>query len=184
MTYLPIHIDNLSQIQDTILKMIPIPEYDRATLYYPNDNKKLVTEVDLLTQYLASVDLESEIHGVGVIIVNPKAQIPIHKDHGNYTYSLNIPLSGYQKTFVNFYKTNADDTLIEVQKKVGQSSGHRYNAFERDKCELIVSHESLTPYIMDTRIPHDVVNKSDTTRIFLLIRLKQTANEKIKSLLT
>jgi len=182
MTFIPIHIENLSQIQDAILKMIDVPDYQGATLFYPSDNKKLVAEVDSLTQYLSNVDLISDILGVAVIIVNPDTRIPIHKDTGDYTYSLNIPLSGYDKTFVNFYNTDAHDNVIKVPKQEGQSSGHAYNKFELKDCDLSSSHESNTPYIMDTRVPHDVVNDTDTTRIFLLIRLKQSANEKVKSL--
>ena len=181
--YTSIYIDNLSKIQNSILSKITLPSYTNATLFYPTENKNLVTEVVELTQLLTTLELLSDVLGVAVIVVDPKTRIPIHKDTGNYTYSLNVPLLGYKNTFLNFYKTDSNDTTVEVPKQLGHASGIVFKKFDYEKCVLIESHETNSPYIMNTQIPHDVHNPNDYKRLFLLIRIDNSQNYKIEKII-
>ena len=179
MSFFNLHFDRLTQIQEDVVKLITLPQYQKATLFYPKGSIKYIhNNKDLYTEIL-KLDLINDILAVAVIVINPNSRIPVHKDDGEYTYSLNIPLSGYEDSYVNFYKTNNLGTLSSIPQQEGHSSSPVYNRYDILNCELISSHKSDQPYVMDTKIPHDVENRSNSIRLCLLIRLKNSANEKI-----
>ena len=183
MRFIPLNFTNLSHIQLGISELIKMPNYTDAKLFYPENHVNLFLTVDPLREELEKLKLLDDVLAIAVIVVDPGQRIPIHTDTGGYTYSLNIPISGYNKTYVNFYKPESEShSRVPVVRSTGESTGHTYNKFDIQTCELIDSFESTMPYIMDTQVPHDVVNKSRLPRVFLLIRLKSHANELVESM--
>lgn len=95
----------------------------------------------------------------------PKQGFQIHIDKGQYQLSMNIPLNESVGSYVNFYKT--ETTPVELT--VGPNSF--YSIDDKD-CTLVARVETDRPCIIDTKIPHKVINNTDRIRTLLLIRFK------------
>lgn len=172
------YLENLSEIQKEVLSKIPDNELANTSLFYLKDHYDLFLNGTLLGLTLDKMNMFEYVLGVGLIVVMPNSGIPIHCDSGLYRHSLNIPIQGYNKTYVNFFKPLEEPKMIQVNKSSeSYQQGHTYLRYDEDKCELISRFESISPYLMDTQVPHNVYNNSDVTRIMLLVRLKHTIND-------
>lgn len=172
------YLENLSEIQKEVLSKIPDNELANTSLFYLKDHYDLFLNGTLLGLTLDKMNMFEYVLGVALIVVMPNSGIPIHCDSGLYRHSLNIPIQGYNKTYVNFFKPLEEPKMIQVNKSSeSYQQGHTYLRYDEDKCELISRFESISPYLMDTQVPHNVYNNSDVTRIMLLVRLKHTIND-------
>lgn len=178
--YHTIHLENLSEIQQEVLSKIPDNELEKSSLFYLKDHYDLFLNGTLLGSSLAKINILEYVSGVALIVVTPKSGIPIHCDSGPYRHSLNIPIRNYEKTYVSFYEPLEEPKMVRIDKpNDSHEHGHVYLNYDIDKCKLLNRFESISPYIMDTQVPHNVYNNSDVTRIMLLVRLKHTINEHI-----
>lgn len=176
--YYTTHLENLSEIQQEVLSKIPDSELAKSSLFYLKDHYNLFLNGTLLGVTLAKMNMLEHVSGVGLIVVMPYSGIPIHCDTGTYKHSLNIPIQGYDHTYVSFYKSLEEPNMVQVDKpNDSHQHGHGYLHYDIDKCKLLNRFESTSPYIMDTQVPHDVYNNSNVTRVMLLARLKHTINE-------
>jgi len=178
--YKTVYLENLPEIQKEVLSKIPNNELEKSSLFYLKDHYDLFLSKTLLGSTLADMNILEHIFGVALVVITPRSGIPIHCDSGPYRYSLNIPIQGYEKTYVSFYKPLEEPKTVHVDKPDdSHQHGHVYLHYDIAKCELINRFESISPYVMDTQVPHNVYNNSDVTRIMLLVRLKHTINEDI-----
>jgi len=166
-----IHIDHIDTIINRALALVPENKKYRTGLFYIDDNKEKFLSIPQLSKLLSELGLLEHVSGIAVYVVYSGTPIIIHRDSGDITYSLNIPLSGCENTFVNFYDT--------VQQNVPLVDGARVNYFSYDpqQCQLIQSLEMTTPHLINVSVPHAVVNGNNQPRITLLIRLRNTAGK-------
>jgi hypothetical protein len=164
--YQPIILPNLKQISENALKILKEISSDYLTdhnVFY----SKLFLEDTVLKESLTYVNLFDRVTSIGCNVMLPYRSISIHTDMGRYDSSLNIPLSGYIGSRVNFYKSLTDPIIGTLK-----YSGIPFQKFEDETCELLDSFELNTPYIINVKVPHNVVNNTPNTRVALLIRLK------------
>lgn len=168
-----IQITNLDTIIEQSLYLIPEEKKNNTGLFYFYSNKEKFLAIPALAKLLSDLDLLEHVAGIALYIVHRNAPISIHKDNGDITYSLNIPLSGCENTLVNFYNS----TKPPLEKIT--MSGNKYFAYDESDCQLIDSLEMTTAHIINVKVPHAVVNNNSEPRITLLIRLNNTAGELI-----
>jgi hypothetical protein len=166
--YKPVHIDNLDEIQKEVLKLIPENLLDQTTLTYIENSKEIFLSIPALYNFLKSKAIHQSVMNIAINITQGHKQGNIHVDSGLYNHSLNIPIIGCENTCINFFKSNSDYKVITVENK---GKTHHFFKYTDDQCELIYEGDTSIPYILGTKTPHRVVNKSDQTRIMLLIRL-------------
>ena len=166
--YFPIHINNLEIIRNKILKAIaPYISIHKATknsiLFYIPSNK--ILDIDELKNQLIQLKLLEYIHGVAINITYNQGLTNIHKDAGGrFIYSLNIPISGYTNTYLNYFKSSADPVLYSTPL-------NQYIMYEKEHCTLIERHETILPAIVNTQAPHAFENSNDEPRILIALRL-------------
>jgi hypothetical protein len=169
--YKPVHIENLQEIQDAVARTFPeMMEMDRADAFTLPKNK--VLEIRQLRKLLKKLGLFFHVEVVSAIVAPAGTALPdapvIHVDKSvlGYTHSFNIPIRNCENTFLNYYKANGDEVINYTE------SGHPYPKFNTKDCELIDQVEMCQAHIVDTSVPHAVVNPNNTTRTLIAIRLK------------
>ena len=167
-SYQPIHIDNLAAIQKQALLQIPLARLHQTGLFYLENNTQDCLGIPELQEALTDLQLRHHVSGIAVYVLCPGTEPSIHKDSGHIQYSINIPLSGCDNTFVNFYQSH------EPPQSRVSPSGHRYWHWPIEACELVDQLEMTTPHIINVKNIHAVVNSNTQTRITLLIRLQKS----------
>ena len=166
--YRPVQIDNLDIIQKEVMELIPSHLLDKTTLTYIENNKKIFLGIPALYEFLASKKLLFSVGSIAVNVTTGQGKGNHHVDSGPWQYSLNIPILNCENTWINFFKVDSDYKIKTVENK-GQT--HHFYGYTEDQCELIYEAETIEPYLLGVKTPHRVVNKSDDTRVMLLIRL-------------
>jgi len=166
--YKPVHIENLSEIQQEVLKLIPENLLDKTMLTYIENSKEIFLSIPVLIDFLKSKNMYNSVMDIAINITQGNTNGNIHIDSGPYKHSLNIPIIGCDNTCIDFFKANSDYTVVTVENK---GKTHHFFKYTEDQCDLIYEGDTSVPYILGTKTPHRVVNKSDQTRIMLLIRL-------------
>ena len=166
--YKPVNIENLNEIQQEVLKLIPENLLNQSSLTYIENSKEIFLSIPVLYNFLKSKNMHQSVVNIAVNITQGHNQGNIHVDSGPYKHSLNIPIIGSDNTWINFFKANSDYKVITVENK---GKTHHFFKYTDDQCELIYEGDTSIPYILGTKTPHRVVNESDQTRIMLLIRL-------------
>lgn len=166
--YKPVNIENLQEIQQEVLKLIPENLLNKTTLTYIENSKRLFLGIPSLYNFLNSNKMYWSVCNIAINITQGRDQGNIHVDSGPFKHSLNIPIIGYKNTWINFFKSDSDYKIITIENK---GKTHHFFKYSEDQCELIYEAETNQPYLLGTKTPHRVVNKSDQTRIMLLIRL-------------
>ena len=169
--YKEIHLDNLDVIINESLNLFPDNKKDKTSLFYIDNNRELFLKIPELKNNLDRLELTDHVYGFGFYIVFNNSPLGIHHDNGDIIYSLNLPLSGCKNTYVNFYRSSSQaEELLTM-------AGNKYFAYKKEDCELIDRLELTSPYIINVKVPHAVVNKNNEPRITLLIRLNTTVGE-------
>ena len=174
-----LEIDNLSEIQEEVLKKIPPGSLNKNDLFYVNNSINYFLEIPALKNLLSKLELIDHIYqdGIALNITFPGVTLPIHYDSDKFVYSFNIPIQNCENTRVNLYKT--DSTPVATQRKHPVHNTYVISrAYDPEKCTLIESHEVLSPCILNTRVPHNVVSYSNKIRIMLLVRLANSINSR------
>lgn len=163
--YQSVGINNLEIIAQKALTLVPKQRLDNTGLFYLENNKELFLSIIELREELIRLELLDHIYGIAVYVVYSSDPLSIHKDNGDILYSLNLPLSGCENTFVNFYHST-----VPAQEKITYN-GNRYFHYDEGDCELVDQLEMTTPHIINVKVPHAVVNHNTEPRITMLIRL-------------
>jgi hypothetical protein len=166
--YRPIHIENLKEIQEEVMNLLPEKLLTYSSLTYIENNKEIFLSSNKLSDYLKSKKIYDTTGAIAVNITKGFGAGTYHVDSGPYKHSLNIPISGCENTWINFFKVNSDYTTVTVE---NDGLAHRYFRYTEDQCELIYEAETSVPYLLGTKTPHRVINKSNNTRVMLLVRL-------------
>jgi hypothetical protein len=164
-----IHIENLADIQREVLMSIPKHLLLSTNLTYIENNKDVFLTLPSIKKVIN--DLKLPNYCVGQVAINVTMGYDngnYHMDSGPYRYSLNIPISGCENTWINFYNTLANPHVVTVENK---GKTHHFFRYYPDDCELIESHETSVPYLLSVKVPHRVENKSPNMRVMLLIRI-------------
>ena len=168
---------NLDEIQKEDLKLIPDSNTKNlmGLFYFAGVPEYL--KIDKLRQYLEIVNELNNVLFIGTLFTAPNVKGNLHRDDGPHIFSLNIPLLNCHNTFIEFFKTNS----IPQKTKFKNSDQGTYSKFDPEECQLIFRKEVQNPYIINTLVPHRVVNENNKTRIMLCIRLSRSNNLKIRS---
>jgi hypothetical protein len=162
--YQSVHINNLDIITQKALALVPKQRLDNTGLFYLENNKELFLSIPELREELIRLELLDHVYGIAVYVVYSSTPMSIHEDSGYILYSLNLPLSGYENTFVNFYQPS-----VPAQEKISHN-GNRFFHYPEADCELVDQLEMTTPHIINVKVPHAVVNQNTEPRITMLIR--------------
>ena len=171
--YRPLQIDQLEEIQYEALKRIPTDLLDKTTLTYIENNREIFSGIPALRQYLLQSKIYSHVGPIAVNITLGKDSGNHHVDNGIFQYSLNIPVMGCDNTWINFYETLSEPKVMAVKNK-GET--HNFLKFNPEECNLILSEETKSPYLLHVKTPHRVENRSDNIRVMLLLRLYPSFN--------
>ena len=166
--YKPVNIENLIEIQQEVLKFISPNLLNQSSLTYIENSKEIFLSIPVLYNFLKSKNMHQSVMNIAINITLGNNQGNIHVDSGPYNHSLNIPIVGSDNTWINFFKANSDYKVITIENK---GKTHHFFKYTDDQCELIHKAETNQPYLLGTKTPHKVINKSDQTRIMLLIRM-------------
>ena len=166
--YKPVHIENLTEIQQEVLKLIPENLLNQTTLTYIENSKDIFLGIPALYNFLKSKKMHWSVGNIAINVTQGKDSGNYHMDSGPFKHSLNIPIIGCENTWINFFKVDSDYKVVTVENK---GKTHHFFRYTEDQCELIYEAETSKPYLLGVKTPHRVINKSDQTRIMLLIRL-------------
>lgn len=170
--YIPVEINHLDIIVPKVLSMIPEEKLSNSTSpFFIENNKELFLAIPELYSELVRLKLIDHVYGFAIYVLHSHVPLAIHVDNGNILYSLNIPLSGCENTFVNFYHSN-----VPATEKIS-SNGNKFFHFAKEQCSVIDRLEMKTPHIIKVKVPHAVVNENPVPRISMLIRLNDTTGE-------
>ena len=166
--YKPVNIENLQEIQQEVLKLIPENLLNKTTLTYIENSKNIFLNIPVLSDFLKSKNMHWAVGNIAINITQGHDTGNYHLDSGPFKHSLNIPIIGCENTWINFFKVDGDYKVVTVE---NQGKTHHFFRYTEDQCELIYEAETIQPYLLGEKTPHRVINKSDQTRIMLLIRL-------------
>jgi hypothetical protein len=169
MNYIPVKIENLNIIQAEVMKLFPAENENQSTLFYIQNSVSEFLKIDLLREQLQRLGLIDNI--VSIAFYNLHTTRPsggaLHIDHGESTFSLNLPIKNCDNTFVNFYTSS-----VEPEKRFNEANVPYYH-IDAANSSLIDRIEMTQPYIINVKVPHNVVNPNRESRKTLLIRLKK-----------
>ncbi len=168
MNYVPVTVDNLAEIQNEVMSLFPKENEKRTVLFYIENNVEEFLKLKSLREQLERLGLLDYVSNIAFHHVLPTAPqgATVHIDHSKSTYSFNLPIKNCDNTFVNFYRT---DSVPETRLN---SVGVPYYHLDESKCSFANRIEMSQPYIINVKVPHNVVNANLKNRITLLIRLK------------
>jgi hypothetical protein len=176
--YRAVEIDNLQQIQNAVLKIYTSEQLDKLDLFYMTN--EVFLNIPELKSCLDNLGLLSYVHIIATTVVPPGYGVPgatfpndptIHIDYGNNTHSLNIPIKNCDNTFLSFHNVNGPPEKIHLEK-----SGLPFYYYKPKNSIQIDQIEMNQAYIVNTSVPHAIVNPTDKTRVLIAIRLKAEFN--------
>ena len=174
-----VKINNLAEIQSELIKVFPNKYFGKRSLFYLPNNLPLFFSIKVLQDYIVHLQLQNCVRAFAFLILPPSRDLPIHQDIGSFKWSLNIPLQVMPGCLLKLY-TNFNG-IVEMVKL---PDGNIFHKNEPENCNLIEVHDTITPYFLNTSIPHSVENFSEVDQIQLLIRFDLSAehiiNEHIK----
>lgn len=167
MNYRYIDIENLIEIQQEVLSVIPDKFKKQNLLGFvgsPEESRSLFTNLPTLHELLTRLKILDDVFSVALISI-PKNTTYIHIDEGPYRLSLNIPIQFCENTDVKIYKSLEDPVKYNFGKNIS-------SVYRKEACVLEEVCVTDRPYILDTKIPHAVSNpNTGTVRIMMLVRL-------------
>lgn len=165
--YLPVYFENLEHIQSRVLDFFPNDKRHGQSLFYIKDNVKHFLSIPELKDNLDRLRVREYVNLIGFYYI-PTTTVSgtfKHIDYGDNNYSLNVPISGCNNTWVNFYKSDIEPVLKY------NNAGVRYYHCDQESCILTERFEMNHPYVINVKTIHNVVNTNPEPRITLLIRL-------------
>ena len=182
-----IQLLKFKEIQEKVLSLIPDDVLNGNTARYIIPEGRLESieyflNILELKEELIRLNLIDHIFGIALNITDTKYDhdetIHIDSKEQLYSYSLNIPIIGYQTCSINFYDIDSPNDDI-IQDLFRDCSPKHF----AKKFTLIESIGADTPIIINTKVAHSFNTTKDQLRIVMLIRLANTANEIIESII-
>jgi len=108
-----------------------------------------------------------------IIVVPPNFSTQLHIDYFNpvprFRSSLNIPLYNCGESLTEFYRCKGLGTEVK-HNNTTQSDGIPFIRYELDQAELIDQYSLDTACILNTQVPHRVVNWGRSSRVCISLR--------------
>ena len=171
--YTEINVPNVESIRIQALKIInPDKFIDQkpAFVYIPN-NIEMFLSIPELKEFLDNKGWTNHITGIMFNVMQAHSMSLIHIDPLLFNKSFNIPLSGYELSYLDFYKKKIKDSTLTVNSNNEVSDRFSFWSFEKEDVEFISRYQTNTPFMLRTEVPHQVINNSSSKRVNLLIRL-------------
>jgi hypothetical protein len=167
-----IDIPDVESIRTQALKIISPDNYNDAKPLFANipDSKNVFLGIPELKRFLDRQGWTGYITGIMFNVIQAKTVSLIHTDAPMFNKSFNIPLCGYEESYVDFFAKKAEPTLVNDGNNA-ISTEFRYWTFEREDVELIERYKTSGPYMLRTEVPHQVINDGPSKRVNLLVRL-------------
>jgi hypothetical protein len=169
--YKPVKLNDFEIIQNKMMQVVS--KYSRL-------DQPMFKYVDVL-EFKDIPELKPQLQHLGlydyikysVINLSMKGTSPIHRDTGDFTYSLNIPLFGYQNTYLHYF-SNENQPRIQG---TGQG-GVTYLLYNHSESTFIGKVETNEPAIVNTQQPHCFQNLNVLPRVVILLRISNQWNSK------
>jgi hypothetical protein len=175
----PVTLDNWAQIQQSVLLKIP-NDWCLQNSFAINPDIDQLVNLPEIQDALSKLNLSNRVVKVVLNVMLPNYKTNIHLDTPyGFIYSLNIPIVGCENSCIEFFTSNGSHKTGEIFDSIS-SRKHIYWPFDATNCTFTEEKDTSKPYILNATNPHRVVNKSDSVRIMLLLRLNLT-NEEFKS---
>lgn len=166
--YQPVVLNNLSIIQQKVFELINVNDLSQTKLFYPPGGLDLFFNITELKTELDRLKWTDYIDAFAFYVIQKSTITGLHTDSGDRKYSFNIPIKNCENTMVNFYTS----TEFAIDNQISQ--GAYYNHFKRSQCKLVDSLHMITPHVINVKEIHNVHNYNPTTRVTLLVRLKNS----------
>jgi hypothetical protein len=167
--YYKLRFENLELFQQYSLSIISNKDLTTPGLNYYQYVQKL-QQHDSFKTCVKRYGLENLITGIGIYVQPPNHTAPIHTDISDkFSWSFNIPLLNYHNTYTNFFKPIGTGNKIA---STNNSSIH-YTIYNNHECQLIDTLELTSPHIINTQIPHNIVNPNLQSRTILTVRVSK-----------
>ena len=131
-----------------------------------------------LVTWLAEQNLE--VTEQWIIVVPPKFSTQLHVDYFNprplFRSSLNIPIYNCEQSRTEFYRSPGLG-LETAHKNTTHSDGIKFIAYSVEDAVYIDQYCLDSAYILNTQVPHRVVNDSQHSRICLSLRFARERGE-------
>ena len=168
-SYCQIHVENFDAIRAKVLELMPSSMMNAVSVTF---NQEFSDQLMTMPEIIDAVEQFGGIQQVNRIafnIVHPYNSGKPHSDYSGY-YSFNIPILNFTNTYLKMYTADPDMVLNSQTNIFGNTV--RYWEVDINRCQLTHEVETIYPHIIDTRLPHEVINNNPTVRINMLIRLK------------
>ena len=162
------HLYNLVRSEIIVNRMVQ----DNTALYY---DKYDLTKSKYLLQYLNELGIVDYIKSVGHTVIKPMEEIPVHVDnYHTYIWSLTIPFKSLEGTYNRFFEDEGELPFVEVDRDYGPYAINKgWMHPDPDLAVYAGQVETNGPILLNTSVPHSVVNLSKVTREALVIRLNK-----------
>jgi len=169
MHYKFIDLPGLELIQERIWKNIPQSIKDDNTfISCPVDEFKRCTP---LIQAVETIKPWVEVCQIGIVVVAPNNQIPVHTDLGEHNvvnkYALNIPIHNCDIPHTSFYQIlpGAESRVVDAP------HGKDYlTLYSKEHLKEIGRMWLYKPAFFNTQVPHGIINPTNEPRIAISIR--------------
>lgn len=174
-----LNIDQLHEIQQGILKIIPtdlLLSMNARGVCYVHDTEYIFEHVPELANFFNDLGLDAQSVRIGANFALPRSKYRIHIDPPNFArYSINIPIINCENTYMRYFKSLSEGEKIFYETSNGKSIWALY--YKPEECELLDTHHTNSPYVLDMRTPHQFDNSmNDTHRYMLVCRVIDTAD--------
>lgn len=169
-----IDIAGIEAIRGAILPHIPEELFTAtsSSVSYPPQVMSVAFALPELRAEMERLGMLDYWFATAVITVKPNGMLPIHTDTGDYTYSLNIPMHNFEDGDTVFYSTSVEPVFMPRSNGSGS-----YQKFMPEHCTETERFTLNRPALMNTQVPHSVINSSSTSRIALGLRLAHSFDE-------
>ena len=133
--------------------------------------------------YLDQLGVTQYITNISHIVIKAGQRLPLHVDDlHRFTWSLTIPFLNIEGTYNRFYRSNKPlERMFDSSNKGPWAVQSCLGYTDMKEVYLIDEVEVDGPMIINTRVPHDVVNRSKLDREAIGVRFNNFFD---KSLLT
>jgi hypothetical protein len=167
-----IDIPDVESIRQQAIAIIGSAYLDspKTVFAYLPDSKKLFLGIPELKSFLDNKGWTDSVTGIMLNVIPAGNTSTIHIDAPIFSRSFNIPLQGYEQSYVDFFEELKQPEFIDKPKS-DISGSYKFSTYQRQDVELVERYQTTGPYILRTDIPHQVINEGKSNRSILLVRL-------------
>jgi hypothetical protein len=173
----PVYVKNLNEISRGIFDVLPknLITDTSYEMLHPKRFENIIGFKDLVNS-ISGIRPWEEVCGVQVLTTNPLHSTAIHIDGDDSQVGFNIPVFNCEDGYTAFYKVKANtagamrEFVLQDKQTVDTQLGH-YMFYEQNQVEEVYrttynGHANL----INTAVPHQVVNLSKHVRIVVSVR--------------